>query len=63
MRCGGRYICGCGADYCWWAAFGMQWWLISFEMAEKSSLYNARRDDYEWNERVRRVARTNAISR
>jgi hypothetical protein len=33
-RCGGRYLCGCGLAFCWWSAFGLLWWLISFEMTE-----------------------------
>lgn len=35
-RCGGRYQCGCGRDYCWWSAFGLLWWLIAFELVEAS---------------------------
>jgi hypothetical protein len=35
MRCGGRYLCGCGLAFCWWNAFGALWWLIGNEMDER----------------------------
>ncbi len=52
MSCAGRGICGCGRKRCavnaWWFAFCGQWWLIAFEMSERTG--NPRKDafDSQW---------------
>ena len=54
-RCHPRNRCGACPEAIdeRWVAFGLMWWLISFEMTELAPPgTNSRRDDQRWRARV-----------